>query len=508
MFESIIKRAFSSTVLGVSREDALLRIALLKKEKGKISISLADSAASSECLVSGLELHEVVFRSLTVPLKSAAKVLDALPFQLEALLPFPSEQCIACPVLKSSDAHTTAVSLIATSKEILNKHIAECAAAGIHPDRVSCAPVALFRLSQFLFPEHSDLLFFHFGTHKTSCIAIQEGKIVLSQSMRLGKADLLEALRATYPDKTQHERELLLSGPANPLSPLGLFLEQFASELERFSVFIREKIGMSSELAPIHWALIGEWTSSFALSEIWIKHFGNGSLSLDNPAVAENALHTHGLAIGYALDALKSDGNSIQFLQGEFAPKRHVALRKKRVLSFTLGCMALSAVIALCSAFALKKKTRALSDKMHSYFSVAKELSIDAIEEELLKAEQMLQKQKNGFPFILTLPKVSDVLAWLSTHPSFATEEGFPKEGIAIKNFRYQLVKFPTVENASIPYQGLIDIEFTASTPRLAREFYDALLKGDSIVNSKRDVKWSAHGTVYSAQFELNKSAL
>jgi type IV pilus assembly protein PilM len=503
-----IKRAFASTAVGLFREDAILRVAFLKKEKRTISISIVDSVPSTECLVSGLELHEVVFRSLTVPLKSTAKVLDALPFQLEALLPFPTEQCIACPVLKSIDAHTTSVSLIATSKEILSKHIAECASIGIHPDRVSCVPLALFRLSQLLFPEHSDLLFFHFGAHKTSCIAIQDGRVTLSQSMRLGKAGWLEALRATYPDKTQQEQERLLSGPVNPLSPLGLFLEQFTSELERLSVFIREKVGMSSESSSIHWALIGEWTSSFALSQTWKKYFGDGFLSLKNPTVAESALHTHGLAIGYALDALKSDANSIQFLQGEFAPTRHVALRKKKVLTYALACMALSAAIALCSAFALKKKTRALSEKMHSYFSVSKELSIDAMEAELFKAEQTLQKQKNGFPFFLTLPKVSDVLSWLSTHPSFATAEGFPKEGIAIKNFRYQLVKFPTVENPSTPYQGLIDIEFTASTPRLAREFYDALLKGDSIVNSKKDIKWNAQGTVYSVQFELNKSSL
>ncbi len=523
LFDSIKKKMFLSHVLGISREDHVLKIALITKEKGKVHVAscqtiplehkenLSSVLLSAQRIATGIELHEIVFRSLILPLKARRKVLDALPFQLETILPFPVDGTIICPFLKSADQHSTCVSIIATSKDIVKKHLSDWAAVDIRPDVVTCVPLALFRLARFLYLDQKDLLFFHFGEHKISCIVIQEGQLTLSQSIRLGIADLAEALALTFPDKTEKERQTQLYSPVKPYSTLASFQERLKGELERMSIFIKEKLRIPEEAPAMPWALIGEFSSSPALKEMWVKIFSDVPLPLDNRAIAEESLHSHGHAIGFALDALASDGRRIQFLQGEFIPVHHLLTRKKTSLIYAASCILLTAIVALSSTLALQKSTRALSDKLISCFPSSmekKSLSISEIELELFKSEQSLSKQKNGFPFFLTLPKVSEVLAWLSTHSAFATADGLLKEGIDIKSLRYQLVKFPTLDTPSTPYHAIIDIEFTASTPRLAREFHDALLKGDRIVNAKKELKWNTQGNVYSVQFELNKSAI
>src|SRR5579862_430434 len=493
MFDLIRKKIFFHRVLGISREEHALKISLVTKEKNQVHVSqcmtvplvnkeafrsalVSLQGASTQKIATGLESHEVVFRSISLPLKSASKVLDALPFQLEALLPFSMDQAIVCPFLKAKDSQCTSVSFIATSKDLLKKHLSECVAIDFHPDVVTCTPIALFRLSRWLYPEQKNLLFFHFDEHITHCIVIQEGRLVLSQSMRLGKSEWKNA----------------------PSS----FKERLANELERMAIFMKEKIPIA-ENTP--WALVGEITSCEESTALWKKIFSDAQLS-----VAEESVHTHALSIGFALDALANDAQRVQFLQREFLPRHHLQARKKRGLLYAAACLALSVIIGLSSTIALQKKTKDLSSKLQSYFPSAqnkKTFALSEIDEALAKSETSLLKAKNGFPFFLTIPKVSEVLAWLSTHPAFTAADGLPKEGIEIKAFRYQLTKFPTLEEPAAPYQATVDLEFTATAPRFAREFHDALLKGDRIVNAKKELKWNTQGNNYSVQFELNKSA-
>ncbi|MBS0653899.1 MAG: hypothetical protein JSR39_10305, partial [Verrucomicrobia bacterium] len=64
--------------------------------------------------------------------------------------------------------------------------------------------------------------------------------------------------------------------------------------------------------------------------------------------------------------------------------------------------------------------------------------------------------------------------------------------------------KHPKLGEAGGVYAAKVDLELTSSTPRLAREFHDALLKGDRIVNAKKEIKWNAQQNTYWTSFELN----
>lgn len=497
-----IKRFFNPTFLGISVEGGRLHFALVVKERGGPCIKHTKTLASLDNailnqilgtfsaftprLVTGLQTQDVVFRTLTLPLKGKRRVLAALPFQLEALLPFSAQEAVV-HLLKSSSGN---FSVIATSETLLKQHLDVFHALHITPDVVTSTPLALFRLAQFIYPKRKEILLFYFGEERTSCILIQDGHIALSQSIPFGKTDCLQLLKTAPAEKKTIDA--LLSAQEHPSADA--LKQTLQNELERLLFFLKEKSDFSLDISC---ALFGEKVFTQELRSLWAKIF---------PSLLP-AEDVETLAPGFALDALAADSKSQQLLQGEFAPAHHLRLRKKRTLFFSMACLLLSALFALSSSLLLHKQTKTLSEKYLRCFFLKenRSLSLSEIEDALSKVQQGLGKQKNSYPFFLPLPNVSEVLAWLSMQPSLITDKGVAKEGVEFKSMRYQLIKFPTLEDPSIPYQGQVELEFTATTPRLAREFHEMLLKGDRIVNAKKEIKWHAQGNRYTVQFDLNK---
>jgi type IV pilus assembly protein PilM len=147
------------------------------------------------------------------------------------------------------------------------------------------------------------------------------------------------------------------------------------------------------------------------------------------------------------------------------------------------------------------------------------------------------------FPLQPNTPRVSDVLAWLSTHPQVVckgdqlsfngakqlpqiiaqaappkpknapqieeTEEATPEEEemgcqpLQIDNFNYSMVKRPDLNKKGEKYQVKIEIEFTSPSPKQAREFHNALIAPNDFVDPKSEVKWSSTRGKYSTTFYL-----
>ena len=458
------KKLLTSHALGVSLEGQTLQVAQLVKEGKKIRIESCRSLCKEEAnwlenkktLVSGLSSSSILFRTLTVPLKGKKKVLAALPFQLESFLPFPPEQLIAAVSITPLASYGTQVQVNATSKNALKKELEQLSAFGLFPDQMSCASAALMRLALWLFPEEPDCILLHVALPKIHCAVLKNRRLVLSQSI-------------------------------TEFSP---------AEFERLALFIKEKIAGSAELP---WVLLGS-EEPVALCQ----KFFTGKQLLALPQEA----HTHTLAIGYALDAFFAK-EGIQFLQREFCAKRSLKRQKRNGILYAAACAFLFLFLALFSTLILHKKSKALSDKYSSYFQTAeKRCSITAIEEALEKVELSLSKTKTVSPFFPTLPNVSELLSWLSTHPALTTPDGLVKKGIEIQDVHYQLTKFPTLDDPALPYQAQVELRFTATTPRLARDFHEALLKTDPLINGKKELKWNAAGSHYSVLFELNKKTL
>ncbi len=463
--------------IGITLEKEAFRVAVLKKEKKNIAIldlktvpfgpedvklfyKLPPFQTGKKAqIVSGLSSAEIFVRKLHLPLKEKRKILSALPFQLETLVPFSTEQAIICPLLKPLSKQMTAVTIIAATRELLSAHLN--ALKQIKPDQVSCQPTAQMRFAHWQFPNEQRVLSFHAEDQNISCVLSEGNELILSQSISA---------------RTNEEREF---------------------ELDKLSIFLKQK-GIVLEQTP--WLLTGDTH----LLETLKKLFPGPQLELNDAM-----LRSFAIAVGYALDGLLYDESTVQFCQQEFLQQHTQRFRKKTSLAYLAIWLTAMLVMGMGGSLMLGKKQQHLTERLNNYLptTLTKEqaYSAEEIEQKLLAWEKSLNRNKLSFPFLLTAPKVSDVLAWLSTHPAFATEEGNPKEGVDIKSLHYYLVKYPKVGDPSAPYLGQMELEFTALTPRIARDFHDALLKGDLIVNAKKEVKWQTQNQTYLTSFELNR---
>ena len=121
-----------------------------------------------------------------------------------------------------------------------------------------------------------------------------------------------------------------------------------------------------------------------------------------------------------------------------------------------------------------------------------------------------LEKEIKEAPDFIALnpnvPRVSDVLAWLTTHPNVGFEmvpEKNEDASILIENFNYALVKRPEEKKRDLKYQVKIDLEFTSPSPKSAREFHDALIAPNEMVDLKGEIKWSSTRGKYKTSFYL-----
>lgn len=441
----------------------------------QLYIAQAPWVSADPILATALGSHEALFRTLTLPITHPRKAMAALPFQLETLLPFSLEEAlIATSIAKQPKGTPVSISLFATKKQTLQTHLENYQTLKIDPDYVTPVQLALYRLARWLFPQEHSIHILYIGASKSCFVATSSQQVTLTQSLPFGYED---------------------SSVTSSLS------EKNIQELERLLYYLKSK-NIAPENTP--WVLFGE--ENFISTYVaWFKVKGLSLLSVSHSSLSSSLLQIYAVPIGIALEALAEDKTAVQLRQGihrstEFRKKR------KKQLCFFLACCGLATLIfGMSSQMFLYKKQSILQEEMAQHLPSSLQpppLSTEEIKWSLYQWEQSLGSKKNPFPFLPTTPLVSDLLAWLSTHPALVTAEGQKKEGIEVKNIRYQLYRYPKLgENTNI-YAARVDLELTADTPRLAREFHDALLKGDLIVDEKKEIKWTTQHNTYWASFE------
>ncbi len=451
--------------IGIVLEKEEFRVAVVKKDKKTIAVetcapsnvklfyNLPPFHTGKEVqIVSGLSGSDLFVRKIHLPLTEKRKILATLPFQMETLIPFPAEQAVICLALKALSKQMTSVSILATVKDTLNAHLSSFQDLGIQPDVVSCYPAALIRFARWQFPSENRILSFHMTENTILCVLSEAGELILSQTLTVD-----------------------LNDPT--------------LELDKLCIFLKQK-GVIDDHTP--WLMSGHMDLSETIQKIFL-----------GPKLNANRTD-YAIPIGLALDRVASDEASVQFCKAEFLPERTEKTRQKRALTYLGFCLGSALLLAIGGSFLASKKQSILALRLNQYHPSKTAISsIDQMREQLIEWETSLNKNKVSFAFLPTVPKVSDVLAWISTHPALTTEDGGQKEGIAIKSMHYQLVKYPKIGESSSPYTAQLELEFSSEAPRGARDFHEALLKGDQIVNAKKEIKWQAQHPAYRTSFEL-----
>ncbi len=549
--------------LGIELSAACLRAAELSFQKGKPCLTrvfelqrelnvptpaeapfpLNDALRESlqkNLIVSCLNGDEVLIRPLEIKLKKEAEIDAVLAFQCEPLLPYPIENGVVDKIKLSELQDGSLLTVLAARKDHLQHHLEAWKRMDIEPEVVSCSPAALAAFSQHFSPAESSQLVLHIGEASTLCILTHHGCLQAALNINTGTQSLMQAF----------EKDLGSSPAIRPAEFRSLnFLEISKEELPQLCLAVEH---LRLEVVRTVYALCkqtkgGEVTLLLATGEgAALKNLTQAlcqSLhkNIHSPApdalfnIEVQELQRYALPIGAALMALPNYKQAINFRQHEFAYP-YPWKRYKQPLAFYLGlCASLALFFYLMSSAyigyredQLRQQYADLLQFMHKPYvefereyatktagkttveqgEVAdiKSLTQKDIVERLQYLDKEMQSTPYYYPLMPNVPTVSDVLAWLSTHPNVVAKD--PKTGtvkplLEIENLNYAMIKRPDQTKKQEKYQVKVEIEFSSPTPKLAREFHDALIAPNAFVDPKGEVKWSTNRGLYRASFFL-----
>jgi len=263
------------------------------------------------------------------------------------------------------------------------------------------------------------------------------------------------------------------------------------------------------------------------------------SISLPQPkdSYSSEDLQTHAIAIGLAITALNGWGDQINFRKADFVYPYPWRRYKFHFLVYGLLCLVLAFMIYLFGAAWTQYQESKLKERYSSflesigkpYSSFEKEfisktesvpegqevevkplsaLSQKELENRIDYLEKDTQAIPDVFQLVPNIPRASDVLAWLSNHPNVIGTGEKETPLLTIESFSYTLVKKPDMKKKQEKYQAKVEIEFSTSVPKYAREFHDALIAPNDMVDPKNEVKWSSARDRYRTSFFLKNKPL
>lgn len=437
--------------------DAIHIARLRKSRKGWEAVSLKTYA--SDELVNPLDIGiiaaplsslETLVRSCELQIKKEKDIKAALSFQLEPQLPYPADKAIIQSQTVEKKPDGTLITAFAVRKDHLQTRLNYLNEKGIDPEIVTCAPYALAALTT-LFPQTGSPQFLvHEGEEEVTCVLVEQGKLLAARAF-YRKRDLGTEVQKTIlsfssSHKTKGFETILLLGKQNEA--------------------IQKATG-KTVLYPV--------ASSLPLSQ--------------------EELIRYGLAIGTALA-----GEGIDFRQEAFAYP-HKWRRVKKPLA---ACLALSIVLVGTlfgfGQISLKRQKLAVENAYLSLLKVEertlKENENPATPYDYLLALNQLEKEVRArpdtYPLLPGVPKVRELLAWLSEQHS-----------IEIESLHYAMVKRPDFAHKKEPYKIKVELEFSAKDLHAANAFHDLLVSPCKFIDSSEEVQWTAIKGRYRTCFYL-----
>lgn len=478
--------------------------------------------------ITTLDSDEILIRTLDIKLKKERDIDATLSFQAEPLLPYPLENAILDRIILSQNEDGSTLTLLSARKDHLQQHLEQWNAWQIDPEVISCVPIALSLFTKFVVPTQDPHFVLHLAHDWTTCILVKDGKLLSAQASHSGLNTILEAFSQ---DNTENQDIKNIDfSTLNPQNYPHLFasIDTWQREIARL-ISSLAKQSKSFEVADI--LITGEGASISNLAAI-LSQKANKKLIEFNPPQGFNAtsneMSRYAVPIGAALSALPPAKGQINFRRQELAYPHPWKRLKQPIATYLALCLFLALAFYLFGNSYISKQedhlrqdfVNLLSTINKSYPDFEKEYErkagiLAANDEAITKIENLSPSQINdrlsflqkdlkegpdSFPLQPNVPRVSDVLAWLSTHPNVAGEK---ESLLQIDNFSYSLVKRPELKKKQEKYQVKVEIEFTAPTAKQAREFHDALIAPNDLVDPKGEVKWSANRGKYRASFFL-----
>ena len=473
-------------ILGVHLDSPHLRAALIYKGRKGIEIrNLSDVKPLyirqfRGRIATGIPTKDFLIRPMELKINGNRHIEEAIAFQSEAVNHFDPAEILSVPLVQKKEKGNIEALLFTVPREALKKHLESLEKLQIDPDGVSTIPLALTHFIRWKFPQLLDPFIIDLGSSEISCVLMENGRLKKAHSIGIGVEHLLSSLLEDRKKLLRKEIEgaakqldlLLLKPGLNP--HLSASLNKLRGEIAKtFYSFCRE--GKRE-------VIFTGRSDAFIHFREFIMEAGNWPLTLEEQKFA--------VAIGLGLEQTSS--HPLQLRREEFFPQKNWRRMGAYALTLLTSSLLLS---ALFLGFGIRSSHLRKTDMFRS-LHVSNEEQIDSW-------ISSIEKNNKEYPYILQAPKATEVLAWISSHPLL---EELRKEGdpIDIRQIRYQLQSYPTIDAPKAPYLAKVEIEFQFKSGMNARRFHEALRKGDAQVNPKLEIGWDASNDGYRASFFLN----
>lgn len=554
-----MNRTVNSKVLGLELTDNTIKAALVTYHRGKLQVeqllavpvrpveqtepamqSVEEkkflALADKSLVVTAVQANITLVRQLEIKLQREADIDAVLAFQAEPLLPYPVENGIIDRIVAEKTSDGTLLTLFIVRKDHLVAHLNHLTSLHLEPEVVSCVPFALAAFGQYVLPANNAYFVLHLGIEQTCGVFVRNGKLIAAQSTAQSLNFLRQALNSdvTYanPEALNEAFEKMdwQTVSADKMPNVARALEHLRMEISRI---IFALVKQTKELDVPQILITGEAAYSPSLVKALTQQMQKKLLTPEPEQPLDfstSELQANAIAIGVALTAMPRAIDQINFLQQEFAYahpwkrlKVPVALFLASVLFLTFAAYVFGNSYLAVRTDTLRNSYAQLLKIMNRPYGEVEsdfnsksggrkgplietvplaELSPEEIQVRLDFLQRGLQTAPDLFPLMPNIPRVSDVLAWLSTHEKVVGANA-QQPLIRLQGFHYSVVKRPEMTKKQEKYQVKVEIEFTSTNQTAAREFHDALIASNKFIDPKSDVKWSASDGKYKAVFFL-----
>lgn len=490
-------------------------------------------------VATALPSKEVLIRPLEVKLTKLRDVDAVLAFQAEPILPYAAEEALLDRIVLGKNQEATRLTLCATKKEFLENQLEVWRSLHIEPEVVTCAPAALAAFARHFFPSETPYFVLHMGMLETVCLLIKGNKLIAAHHSQTHFSKLLDALLIDKPVEKENV-SLLIEEISDENTPIAAKLVR-DWQLEITKIFFSLAKQTQEEIPALLITGSGgrypTLTSALCTKLPQAPHTPQPTPEF--PVTVEQ-LQKYAIPLGMALSTLPGFPDPINFRQEELAYPNPWKRLKQPLLAYFAAILFLSAAFYLYGAAHLKHKEDQLKQQfvslvafMHKPYAEfeqeyarkfpneaenpavltkdVKSMTQEGLKNRITQVEKFLQSLPESFPLQPNIPQVTDVLAWLKTHPKTTQvneQTGEVTPLIEIESFNYTVVKRPEKSRPNDRYQIKVDMEFTSPSPKAAREFHDALIAPNDFVDPKNEVKWSASQGKYRTSFFLRDKTI
>lgn len=473
-------------------------------------------------IISHLEAKDLLIRTIEVPLTKKEDIAAALPFQAEALLPYPLENAVLSSQFIHCEGDKTSLVLYAVKKDHLRSHLENFNNLGVDPEAVITTPVALASLFKVIQPSEEIQAVLYFGDFQSYLVLIKKGCVLACRSFDFG----IHTFAAAFAFKDSLQNGLEKFKTINHQRLLELLPETYSlmdaiyKELYRAVFSLNQKIPFET-LYMMGKSLENEsWREklSMRLEKKIIIPTANAIL----PVSQEN-LHRYAIPLGLAIASEFAAETNLRIAEFSY-PKPLKRYKKPFFAYFSLIIILACSLTFFNQIYQSYRLGYLKQDYLQLLAALGKNydeaeiefkkeniasyplsmLTKSGLEERIQKIQNQTLKSPDLFPLYAETPRVSDLLAWLSNHPQAVSEGELGREtSLRFDEIHYSMVKKPELLKKKERYLVKVDLEFTATNPSRARAFHDALLAPNPFVDNKHEVEWSCYKNKYRTSFYL-----